>query len=900
MSFSHSFDYMHLTNIQFIEKLYMQFLSDPNRIDDSWQYFFRGMEFGINQVIRKEPKEAISDLRIYHLIYTYRTYGYLQATCNPIALDHQKKIEPLLLSSLGFDKKDLDQKFPTYGLMKEPKAPLSAILHLLEETYCGEIGIDYMRPNQPKLQSWIQNKIETQRMKPNFSLNEKHTIFEYLTKAELFEVFLHTKYVGQKRFSLEGGETLIPMLVYLIEKGGESGIEEFVIGMAHRGRLNVLCNLLKKSYSTIFSEFQDGIHPIESVGDVKYHQGYESTFSTLSGKDVHLSLTPNPSHLESVNPVVEGEVYAKQLQRGDHKQTKVVPILIHGDAAIAGQGVVYETMQMHSIQGYSTGGTIHIILNNQIGFTTLSHEYRSSHYSTDIAHAFGFPIFHLNAEDPEGCLYVAELALQIRQEFHIDVLLELNCYRKYGHNESDEPLFTQPLEYTLIKKKQSIREIYRDRLFNQNKLERKIALNIEKNMKEIFDLNLEQVKLLNHLPEPPSDKKSDEIEIFESLTTAIPSILLKEIAKKFTIVPEGLEIHSKLRKLIQHRQEVIEKELEVDWAMGEHLAFATLLWEGIHVRLSGQDSQRGTFTQRHAVWVDQKTGNRYFPLSHLKQEQGLFRVYNSSLSEFGVLGFEFGYSLAYPSALVLWEAQFGDFANGGQVIFDQYLASSEKKWLRASGLVVLLPHGYEGQGAEHSSSRIERFLQLAAQSNMQIVYPTTPAQYFHLLRRQVKRKRRIPLIIFTPKGLLRSPGCKSPFEDFSKKTFQEILDDPTTPIEAERLILCCGRIYYDLIEARRHQQKKTAIIRLEQLYPIHLEMMKKLINEYKHIKEYYWVQEEPFNMGAYRYILPILQQVLPKTASIKYVGRKESAVTATGSYRQHLYEQDQIMKEAFG
>ncbi len=713
--------------------------------------------------------------------------------------------------------------------------------------------------------------------------------------------------MGQKRFSLEGGETLIPILWEIIEKGAELGTDEFVLGMAHRGRLNVLTNILNKSYSMVFSEFEDFLDPnlIELTGDVKYHKGYSSNVNTSKGKQIHVSLTANPSHLESVNPIVEGKVKAKQIHRKDTMRKLIVPVLIHGDASFAGQGVVYETLQFNSIAGYKTGGTIHIIVNNQIGFTTLPNEYRSTHYSTDIAKCFGCPVFHVNAEDPEGCILATQLAVQLRQDLHSDVFIDLTCYRKYGHNESDEPSFTQPLEYQNIRKKKSIREIYRDSLIGQGVVERQMALDLEEEFKKGLRYELEELKIKKGVVVAEAFGgvwqeygKATKEELFQPTPTAVDAASLKEIGQKICLVPDGFTIHSTLKRLIERRKKMVEGEIPIDWAMGEQLAFGSLLLEKTHVRLSGQDSQRGTFTQRHAVWVDQKTNHRYFPLSHLHEQQGEFTVYNSTLSEFAILGFEIGYSLAYPSALVMWEAQFRDFANGGQVVFDQYLVPSEQKWHRFSGLVVLLPHGYEGQGAEHSSARLERFLQLSAESNMQVVYPTTPGQYFHLLRRQVKRSVRIPLIVLTPKGLLRHPQCVSTLDDLEKNTFQEILDDPKAKREATTLMLCTGRIYYDLIAERKERKRDDiAIIRIEQLYPLHHEKLMQTLKRYKKFKRYLWVQEEPRNMGAFGYIAPILEEFLPQKP--QYIGRRKSASTAAGSHAMHEKEHVELMKKAF-
>lgn len=905
---------MQLANVALVEQMHAQFISDPENLDPTWRYFFEGMEFATYLKFKEraaaEPAEAVADLRIHMLIEAYRKRGHLQAQFNPIALDPIHSVPELNLRTLGFEESELNLPFPTLGVLEEQTAPLSQIIAALEETYCGRTGIEYSGRCSSEVEKWIREKIEKIRLHPQFSIEKKKRILDHLNKSELFEIFLHTKYVGQKRFSLEGGETLIPLLAEIIDNGGELGMQECVIGMAHRGRLNVLCNILNKTYSMVFSEFEDYLDPnqVESAGDVKYHKGYSEDVTTAFGKKVHISLTANPSHLEAVDPVVLGKTLAKQVSRSDERHNQVLPVLIHGDASLAGQGIVYETLQLYNIPGYSTGGTLHIVVNNQVGFTALPNECRSTSYCTDIAHAFGFPIFHVNAEDPEGCILAADLALQLRDQFHIDVFIDLNCYRKYGHNEGDEPMFTQPLQYQMIKKKKSIREIYRDELIHQGVLEREMALEEEEKFKRALHFELEELKIAQTPPFQEAFggvwqeyRQLENGEIFQIVDTGVKISVLIEIGKRLAIVPEGFEIHNKLKRLVESREKMVRGEMAIDWAMGEHLAFATLLWEGRHIRLSGQDSQRGTFTHRHSVWTDQKTGRRYFPLSNLKEGQGLFTVYNSPLSEYAVLGFEFGYSLAYPSALVMWEAQFGDFANGAQIIYDQFIASSEQKWRRHSGLVALLPHGYEGGGAEHSSARIERYLQLAAESNMQVVYPTTPAQLFHLLRRQVVRSIRIPLIVFTPKGLLRLAECTSRLEDLAEGTFQEILDDPSNPLEAERLLLCAGRIYYDLVEERKKRERESnvAIVRVEQIFPLHEERIKQIFDQYKNIKGYYWVQEEPSNMGAYTYILPILQSLLPQGKAVTYVGRTRSAVTAAGSHTKHEIEHEQIMNKAF-
>ncbi|MFZ0565814.1 MAG: 2-oxoglutarate dehydrogenase E1 component [Chlamydiales bacterium] len=904
MSSSRAFTYMHLANIELIEKQYTQFLKDPNSIEPSWRYFFEGMEFG---EYRAPPVEVASDLRIYNLIDTYRRMGHLQAKFNPLSENAPSPARELSLQILGFEEKELEKPFPTCGLLQEKTAPLRQIIAVLEEIYCGSIGIEYMGCHSLDLEKWVQDRIEPTRFRPNFSVERKSSILHQLNKSELFEIFIHTKYVGQKRFSLEGGETLIPILSEIIELGANLGMDEFVIGMAHRGRLNVLTNILNKSYSMVFSEFEDYLDPnlIERTGDVKYHKGYSSNVIIGKDKQVHISLTANPSHLESVNPVVEGKVRAKQTQREDGEKKQVVPILIHGDASFAGQGIVYETVQLNAIPGYATGGTIHVVVNNQIGFTTLPGESRSTSYCTAIAKSFECPVFHVNTEDPEGCVFATQLAVEIRQRFHCDVFIELTCYRKYGHNESDEPSFTQPLQYQIIRKKKSVREIYRDALIKEGVVERQKALDLEEEFKKGLHYELEELKIKkeNQLEEAfqgvwKEYRKATKEELFEPISTHVDRQTLQQVGRMSCQIPEGFTFHNTLKRLIERRLKMVEGEAPIDWAMGEYLAFGTLLWEETHIRLSGQDSQRGTFTQRHAVWVDQKTGKRYFPLAHLKAEQGLFTVYNSSLSEYAILGFEFGYSLAYPSALVIWEAQFGDFANGGQIIFDQYLSCSEQKWQRFSGLVVLLPHGYEGQGPEHSSARMERFLQISGEDNIQVTYPTTPAQYFHLLRRQVKRGIRVPLVIFTPKGLLRHPACVSKIEDLTEGTFQEILDDPQKNGKSTHLMFCTGRIYYDLIEEREKRNlHNVAIIRLEQLYPLHHDKLVQLLKKYKQVKKYYWVQEEPKNMGAYAYIAPLLEEIVSE--KLTYVGRRRSASTAAGSHSRHEKEHEQLMNMAF-
>lgn len=909
---SKAFSYANLSNAPLLEELYHQYLKDPSSVETSWRYFFEGVEFGTYQKKGAVTKEGSQDCRIYHLIEAYRRFGHLEAQINPIATQKPPAIRELALETLGFKSDELKKSFPTLGLLANQQAPLEEIIRILKRIYCGTVGIEYIGYLTPEFEKWVQNQIEPAGFHPQFSIGQKQTILDQLNKSEVFETFLHTKYVGQKRFSLEGGETLIPILHETIETGSELGMDEFIIGMSHRGRLNVLTNILKKSLSMVFGEFEDYYDPSlgEGMGDVKYHKGYSSNIKTSKGKQVHVALTPNPSHLESVDGVVEGKALAKQIFREDRSKTKVIPVLIHGDAAIAGQGVVYECLQLCQLPGYSTGGTLHIVINNQIGFTTLPKDSRSTRYCTDIAKAFSSPVFHVNAEDPEGCVFATQLALQIRQKYHCDVFIDLNCYRKYGHNEGDEPAFTQPLEYQTIRKKKPIRELYRDQLIQEGAVQAEVANELEEQFKKELHHELEGIKIKK---EPAQQEAFGGIwegyhrgtieELFQPIQTAVSLQQLRALTHLFCKVPEGFHVHPKVVKLIQERLKMVESDPQkpgIDWGMGEHLAFASLLWEKVPIRLAGQDSRRGTFSQRHAMWVDQINDTRYFPLAHLSSTQGRFDVYDSLLSEFAALGFEFGYSLSYPSALVLWEAQFGDFANGAQVIMDQYLSSSEHKWLRFSGLVLLLPHGYEGQGPEHSSARIERFLQLAGNANIQVVNPTTPAQYFHLLRRQVLRKIRKPLVVFTPKGLLRHPLCLSSQDEFSKGTFQEIIEDPNDPKLCQRLLLCSGRIFYDLW-AEREKRKLThiSILRFEQLYPLNHEQLKQILKKYHQVKEFYWVQEEPSNMGSWGYIYPYLHELLPKGVLLKYVGRSRSASPASGSHAMHQKEHTHLLHHAF-
>jgi 2-oxoglutarate dehydrogenase E1 component len=896
-------------NYPLVEAVYEKYQKDPKSVGEDWIDVFRALELLPQEAERVEPAltpqvmpavvtgDAAS--RISMLIDAYRNLGHLAVPVNPIAMEPPAKVSQLQLERFGFSEKDLSYEFPTCGLLPKQKAPLLEIVQVLKKIYCERIGFEYMGIQTPAFEKWIQERIEHQLSLP-ISIEQKQMILELLNKSELFEVFLHTKFTGQKRFSIEGCETLIPLLAAVFEKGAILGSEEYVLGMAHRGRLNVLANILNKSYTEIFSEFDEGYFPdsFEVSGDVKYHKGFLSEVVTIHGHPVKISLTPNPSHLESVDPVVVGQVKGKQIKRGDSKQSKVVAVLVHGDAAIAGQGVVYETMQFFRLKGYSTGGTIHVVVNNQIGFTTLPSDSRSTFYCTDIAKAFGCPVFHVNAEDPEACLFAAILAAEIRHLYHLDVFIDLNGYRKYGHNEGDEPAFTQPIEYQLIRSKKPIRELYRDKLIQEGVVEKFMAEGLEVEFKKALQEAQRAGKPSEKSPASPPQAPN----LFQAIPTGVSKHILQDVAKAYAEIPSDFNIHPKLEQLLRERLSMLFSENKpIDWGMAEILAYGSLLIEGISIRLSGQDTGRGTFSHRHALWMDQVKEQAYFPLSHLKADQGRADVINSPLSEFAALAFEYGYSIAYPEALVIWEAQFGDFSNGAQVVFDQYISCAEQKWGQKSHLTVLLPHGYEGQGPEHSSSRLERFLSLAGNDNMFICNPSTPAQFFHLLRRQVHGGFQKPLICLTPKVLLRHPDCVSSVEDLERGSFQEIIDDPLHPEKAARLIFCTGKIYFELSHFRNKEKiSDLSLIRIEQLYPLHEEKLRSVIKQYKQAKSFMWVQEEPSNMGAWSYMHPLLESMLPLKAKLDYIGRPQSASPATGSYAIHKKELAAILNAIKG
>ncbi len=881
-----------LLSASFVEEQYVRYLKKDQTLDPSWKLYFENFsDFSL-----EKPAPLAGDVRVFNLIQAYRTFGHLAASINPLASPSQRTPRELQLATHYFKEEELTKKFPTFSLLPEPEASLEKILSVLKAIYCDKIGYEFMGTENTELLGWIQRHIEPLQGKISLPLEQKKYTLEYLNRSELLETFIHTKYPGQKRFSLEGGESLIPMLALIIEIASRQEVSELIIGMAHRGRLNVLCNILDKSYEEVFSEFEEGYFPetLDTSGDVKYHKGFRSVITTRAGKKVKLTVANNPSHLESVDAVVEGQTFARQLlhMREGGAKKDVIPLLIHGDAALAGQGVVYETLQMMNLGGYATAGTLHIVINNQIGFTTRPYEGRSTYYCTDVARAFGAPVFHVNGEHPEECVFVGLLALEIRQRFGLDVFIDLNCYRKYGHNEGDEPAFTQPIEYQIIKKKPPVRDLYLQKLQQTETFDSSLVKEFEEDFKRGLSMALEKARST-----AKKTSGSTLLDPFKKVKTSVPKEKLLDLSKRLASVPPGFSLHKKIESLNVERVDMAEGKRGFDFGAAETLAYATLLSEGVDIRLAGQDSCRGTFSHRHAVWMDQLTEGHHIPLKNIGGRQGDFSIYNSPLSEYAALGFEYGYSLGLPDGLTIWEAQFGDFCNGAQIIIDQYIATSQQKWSQTSGIVLFLPHGYEGQGPEHSSCRLERFLILAGNHNMQIVYPSLPAQLFHLLRRQVMRKPETPLIILTPKALLRHPACTSSLDDLAQGEFHEILKDPTEPQNPKRVLFCTGHVY---VELAPHKLPTDALVRIEQIYPLHKESLSAVIESYKGLEEAIWVQEEPKNMGAWSFIHTEIQQLLPKGMELKYMGRQVSASPAVGSYALHKNEHKEILHTLFG
>ncbi len=863
--------------------------------------------------VQIEPAEAQKHARVLRMIHAYRARGHRIADIDPLGGQptYFAELDP---ANYGFGNEDLEKLYMSGDLPGDTMQSLGDILGRLRRTYCEKIGVEFTHVQDPGCRRWLQDLMEEDENTPDLTPEERLRILEKLSAAELFENFLHTKFLGQKRFSLEGAETLIPLLDHLVEEGGANGAREFVLGMAHRGRLNVLSNIMGKSLESMFSEFED-IEDIEvpfGSGDVKYHKGFSSDRRTRSGHKVHLTLTANPSHLEAVNPVVEGRTRAKQVRMGDSDGATIIPILIHGDAAFAGQGIVPETLNLSQVAGYSTGGTVHVVVNNQIGFTTNPSEARSTLYCTDVAKMIQVPIFHVNGDDPEAVLHCVELALQFRQRFHTDVVIDMVCYRRHGHNEGDDPSFTQPLLYEKIRGRPSARKVYTDRLIREGVLDAARAREMEEDLRSQLDQALEIIDTNPPGPDEPYDPRGPWTGFSRTAPedeepTGVGIDILAHICEGIASVPAEFQVHPKLQPFLERRRKVIGEDGDIDWATGEALAFGSLLLEGTPVRLSGQDSTRGTFSQRHAALVDQKTSEEYAPLDHLSDNQARFEVYDSILSEVAVLGFEYGYSLADPTTLTLWEAQFGDFVNGAQIIIDQFISCAHTKWQRMSGLVMLLPHGFEGQGPEHSSARMERFLQLCAEDGMQVVNCTTPGQYFHVLRRQMRREFRAPLVIFTPKSLLRHKRAVSKPRELAEGRFLEIFDDPIVsqdPDAAERVILCCGKVYYDILAERERRWSASdtggvSVVRVEQLYPWPGAELAATLARYRNAERVVWCQEEPANMGAWTFVRERLQAALGSGQKLAYAGRKESASPATGSGRLHREEQAQLVAAAF-
>lgn len=905
--------FTHLSNadVNSIDALYEQYLQDKNSVSTDWQNFFSGFELAQttydlpDSSSEKETRVFRSEFHVINLINAYRQRGHLFTKTNPVR--NRRKYSPTLdHQNFGLKDEDLNKQFQAGNEIGIGKATLKKIIEHLQVTYCQSVGAEFMFIRSPEIVDWLRNQMESCRNTPNFSLENKKQILKKLTQAVGFEHFIRKRFPGQKRFSLEGCETLIPALDSVIESGAEKGIKEFVIGMAHRGRLNVLANILKKPYRKIFNEFQGNEYEDEGLlGDVKYHLGCTLEKETMSGKKINLSIAPNPSHLEAVNPVVEGIARAKADKRYNRNYKEVAPILIHGDASIAGQGIVYEVIQMSQLPAYKTGGTIHLVINNQLGFTTNYLDGRSSTYCTDVAKTIQSPVFHVNGDDVEAVVYTIGLAMEFRQKFQRDIFIDLLSYRKYGHNESDEPRFTQPLLYKLIEKHPDPAILYIKKLIQEGTISEKYAEGLLDTLNEVLEKELAESKKIEKgvidpfLEKTWNDfKKPDEIEVHNGANTQYNIEKLREVGRKITALPNDKSFYRKTTKLMKDRQSQIEDGSKLDWAMGELLAYGSLVNEGIHVRFSGQDSARGTFSHRHAVLTNEDNGEHYIPLNNISEDQAKFEIYNSLLSEYGVLGFEYGFAMASPQSLVIWEAQFGDFVNGGQIIIDQFITSAEEKWRVMNGLVLLLPHGFEGQGPEHSSARLERFLNSCAENNIQVANCTTPANFYHILRRQVKRNFRKPLVIFTPKSLLRHPECTSSLQEMANGSFQPIIQDQdkVDSKKADRVIFCSGKIYYELNKYRKEKEKNnTVVIRIEQLYPLPEKEIKEIYKKYSAASRWLWVQEEPQNMGAWYFIREKLEFI----SGLSVIARPPSGSPASGSSKFHAIQQNKIVEKAF-
>lgn len=910
-------DFQYITNSSpaYIESLYQEFVQNPEAVDPEFRKFFEGFDFAVSQAKPGNGKAVVSaaataanvdwlrEVSAYRMILGYRNKGHLIAKTNPIRKRRDRGAN-LDLGFFGFTEADLDKEFHAGQLIGLGTTTLRNILQHLEQCYAAHVGIEFKYISDQKKVNWLTNAMEKEFLKP-LSLEKKKRILEKLNQGVMFEKFLHTKYIGQKRFSLEGGETTIAALDAIINTAAQNNVEEVVIGMAHRGRLNVLANIMGKTYEQIFSEFEGTAKLDQTMGsgDVKYHMGYGSEVPTQDGKIMHLKLMPNPSHLEAVDPVVLGFSRAKADVMYASEYDKILPILIHGDASVAGQGVVYEVMQMCDLDGYYTGGTMHFVINNQIGFTTDFEDARSADYCTSLAAMIHAPVLHVNGDDAEAVVKCVEIATRYRQEFNADVFVDMVCYRKHGHNEGDDPKFTQPHLYALIDKHPNPREVYTNYLLENGEADAKeLAKEMEKKFWADLQERLDEVKQ-NPLPyhyQPPelawkSLRKAQAEDFDKSPVTSISEADFKKLFNALMKWPEGFKPLKKVEKIINDKIKLLNEESKVDWATGELLAYASLLLDGKDVRMSGQDVRRGTFSHRHAVIRDENTDEAYNRLSKIEGATGQFRIYNSLLSEYGVLGFEYGYALANPNALVLWEAQFGDFSNGAQTMIDQFITAGEQKWNRMNGITMLLPHGYEGQGPEHSSARMERYLQMCAELNIVVTNITTASNLFHALRRQLAWPFRKPLINFSPKANLRHPGSYSGVNEFTTGGFKEVIDDGfANPVQVKKVLLCSGKVYFDLAEKQLQDNRKdVAIIRLEQLYPLPMNQLLALYEKYSQAM-WFWVQEEPLNMGAASFL-----QMNMKGMNYGIISRAPSAATATGYAKVHKQEQDEIIETAF-
>ncbi len=898
------YSYISNADVGYIDQLYQNYKQDPAGVDPTWQKFFEGYDFSSQRYGDNGHGTTdganIKETFVRTLIFAYRSFGHLKSNTNPVRerRDHGVQLDH---TNFGLTDADLDTEFDVASEVGMPKSSLRKIIDRLKVLYLGPIGFEYNFIRNDEVRNWFNQKIEKEYFNYNPSQEEKKRILSKLNEAVVFENFLHTKFLGQKRFSLEGGENTIPALETIINKSAELGVKEVVIGMAHRGRLNVLTNTLGKTYEQIFTEFEGNINPDLTMGDgdVKYHLGYSSHIDTPSANKIYLKLTPNPSHLEAVDGLVVGYTRGQIDDEYKGDLSKGMAILIHGDAALAGQGIVYEVIQMSGLPGYTTGGTIHFVINNQIGFTTDYDDARTSIYCTDLSKIVDAPILHVNGDDAEAVTFCSNLAVEYRQKFGKDIFIDMLCYRRHGHNESDEPKFTQPKLYNLIAKHPNPREIYVKKLVDRADMDASLADELDKSFRNQLQDRLNEVKQ-KPLPYKPQKieneweklRKSKPEDFDQSPDTSIKQAVVDKVAKALITIPEGFKPLKQIEKLLKDRKTAFFDDKILGWAEAELLAYGSLLSQGVPVRMSGQDVKRGTFSHRHAYFFDANTNEPYCNIDHIEEGQQKFNIYNSLLSEFGVLGFEYGYAMSTPHALVIWEAQFGDFANGAQVMIDQFISSAESKWQRMNGLVMLLPHGYEGQGPEHSNARPERFLQLSAEYNMIVSNPTTPANIFHLLRRQVTWDFRKPCIVFSPKSLLRHPAVVSPLKDFTKGSFQEVIDDASVDAKnVKKVVLCCGKVYYDLLDGQQKKKSKdVAIVRMEQLHPFPEKQLNAVLKKYKSAK-LTWVQEEPANMGYWSYILRNMQ-------GLDLISRKASASPATGYSKVHKAEQEKIVNQA--